>query len=133
MGGRMATVLSDAGECVVDASEGLGVGAADAERLTGWTLKPEGMCRGDICVPLREGMRRGDRILLPAFWRALGNPVVHDAREEVWVLGAGADERNAQLAGVTAPDFTLPDLAGTPHTLSALRGKKVLLCTWASW
>ena len=28
---------------------------------------------------------------------------------------------------------TLPDLTGTPHTLSALRGKKVFLCTWASW
>jgi peroxiredoxin len=32
-----------------------------------------------------------------------------------------------------SPDFTLPDLAGVPHTLSALRGKKVFLCTWASW
>ena len=32
-----------------------------------------------------------------------------------------------------APDFTLPDLAGMPHTLSELRGKKVFLCTWASW
>jgi peroxiredoxin len=32
-----------------------------------------------------------------------------------------------------APDFTLPDLAGTPHTLSSLRGKQVFLCTWASW
>jgi peroxiredoxin len=34
---------------------------------------------------------------------------------------------------LTAPDFTLPDLAGKPHTLSHLRGKKVLLVTWASW
>ena len=32
-----------------------------------------------------------------------------------------------------APDFTLPDLAGTQHTLSSLRGRKVLLATWASW
>ncbi len=54
-------------------------------------------------------------------------------RGETWVLGAGAQQRNDALAGLTAPDFTLPDLAGTPHTLSALRGKKVFLCTWASW
>jgi peroxiredoxin len=32
-----------------------------------------------------------------------------------------------------APDFTLPDLSGTPRRLSDLRGKKVLLVTWASW
>ena len=118
---------------VVGATDGLCVSAADAERATGWTLKPEGMCRGEVCVPLREGMRRDGFVLLPAFWRALGNPVVHDERREVWALGAGADERNAVLAGLAAPDFTLPDLDGKPHTLSALRGKKVFLCTWASW
>jgi thiol-disulfide isomerase/thioredoxin len=32
-----------------------------------------------------------------------------------------------------AADFTLPDLAGTSHTLSKLRGKVVLLDFWASW
>jgi len=129
----MATILSDAGECVVDATGGLCVSPADAERATGWTLKPEGMCRGDICVPLREGMRRYGGVDLAAFWHTLGNPVVHDEHEEIWVLGAGADERNAQLAGLEAPDFSLPDLDGTLHTLSELRGKKVFLCTWASW
>jgi hypothetical protein len=129
----MATILSDAGEAVVDASDGLCVSAADAERATGWTLKPEGMCRGELCVPLRGEMRRGGRIDLAAFWRALGGPVVHDARRQVWALGAGADERNAALAGLDAPDFTLPDIEGALHTLSALRGKKVFLCTWASW
>ena len=60
-GGSMATILSDAGEILVDASNGLCVSAADAERATGWTLKPEGMCRGDICVPLRGEMRRDGR------------------------------------------------------------------------
>ena len=74
-----------------------------------------------------------NRIDLETFWRALGNPVVHDERQEVWVLGAGADERNAALAGEQAPDFSLPDLAGKPHRLSDLRGKKVFLSTWASW
>ena len=32
-----------------------------------------------------------------------------------------------------APNFTLPDLNGKPHTLADFRGKKVLLVTWASW
>ncbi len=129
----MAIVLSDTGENPVTASNGLCVSATDAERVTGWELKPEGMCRGDICVPLRDNMLRGDRIDLAAFWRALGNPVVHDDAGEVWVLGAGAEERNAALAGEQAPDFALPDLAGVSHRLSGLRGNKVFLSTWASW
>jgi hypothetical protein len=126
----MATVLSDQGETTVTATNGLWLSADDAERATGWVLKPEGMCRDDVCVPLpvREG-----RVDAASFWRLLDRPVVSDAAGETWVLGAGAEQRNAALAGLMAPDFTLPDLAGTPHTLSALRGKKVFLCTWASW
>ena len=104
--------------------------AEDAERATGWTLKPEGMCRDDLCVPTPL---QDDRVDVAAFWRKLGCPVVNDAAGETWVLGAGAQQRNDALAGLTAPDFTLPDLAGVPRTLSALRGQKVFLCTWASW
>ena len=48
-------------------------------------------------------------------------------------LGAPADERNAALEGLRAPDFTLPDIDGKPRRLSELRGKKVFLATWASW
>ncbi len=33
--------------------------------------------------------------------------------------------------GTKAPDFTLPDQNGKPHTLSAYRGKKVLLYFYA--
>jgi hypothetical protein len=126
----MATVLSDRGEQTVAATDGLWLSAEDAESATGWTLKPEGMCRDDLCVPMPV---RDGRIDVAAFWTRLGQPVVHDAARETWVLGAGAEQRNQALAGLIAPDFTLPDLAGVPHTLSALRGKKVFLCTWASW
>ena len=126
----MAIVLSETGEASVTATEGLWLDAADAGRVTGWTLKPEGMCRDDVCVPIAVHDARVD---IGAFWQLLGRPVVHDATRQVWALGAGADQRNAALSGLTAPDFTLPDLAGTPHTLSALRGSKVFLATWASW
>ena len=73
------------------------------------------------------------RVDVEAFWRRLGNPVLSADDRETWLLGVGAGDRNAALAGLMAPDFTLPDLSGTPRTLSALRGKKVLLVTWASW
>jgi len=126
----MAIVLSETGETSVAAADGLWLSAADAERVTGWTLKPEGMCQDDVCVPIAA---RDGRVDISAFWHLLGRPVVHDATRQVWALGAGADQRNAALSGLMAPDFTLPDLAGAPHTLSALRGNKVFLCTWASW
>jgi thiol-disulfide isomerase/thioredoxin len=40
---------------------------------------------------------------------------------------APAASAPATPAGDPAPDFTLPDLDGKPHTLSALRGKTVVL------
>jgi tetratricopeptide (TPR) repeat protein len=36
------------------------------------------------------------------------------------------------LSPVSAPEFSLADLSGTTHTLSALRGKSVLLCFWST-
>ena len=129
----MTTILTESGELSVDTANGLWLAAADAARVTGWTLKPEGMCRDDQCVPLPPATVGAGRVDVEAFWRRLGNPVLSAAEGQTWVLGAGPEARNAALAGVMAPDFTLSDLSGTPRTLSALRGKKVLLVTWASW
>ena len=129
----MPIVLSETGENTVAATNELWLSADDALRVTGWTLKPEGMCQAELCVPLPVGTVGEGHVDVAGFWRSLNRPVVHDAANETWVLGAGADERNAALAGLMAPDFTLPDLAGTAHTLSSLRGNKVFLSTWASW
>jgi hypothetical protein len=131
----MAVVLSDAGSVTVTPSgatgESLWLSAADAERATGWTLKPEGMCRDELCVPLPGDAVRADTVDVAAFWRKLGNPVLHDDAREAWVLGTGP--QGGSLASLEAPDFVLPDLAGTPHRLSELRGRKVFLVSWAPW
>jgi hypothetical protein len=129
----MGAILTDRGEFTVAARDGLFVSPADAETVTGWTLKPEGMCRDDLCVPLAGDARRDDAVDLAAFWRTLGHPVLADQPGSVWVLGTAAESRASTLAGLEAPDFTLPDLAGVPHRLSDLRGKNVFLTTWASW
>ena len=129
----MTTILTDSGEFTVDATDGLWLSATDAARVTGWVLKPEGMCRDEQCVPLPSTAIGAGRVNVEAFWRRLGNPVLRADDRETWVLGIGAGDRNAALAGLRAPDFTLPDLSGTPRTLSDLRGKKVLLVTWATW
>ena len=129
----MTTILTESEEFTVDTANGLWLSAADAARVTGFRLKPEGMCRDDQCVPLPSSAVAPGRVDVEAFWRRLGHPVVCASDRRTWVLGAGADARNAALAGLLAPDFTLPDLSGRPRTLSDLRGKKVLLVTWASW
>lgn len=64
---------------------------------------------------------------------AEGRPVALDLDERVAWIGVSAETRARQLASLEAPDFTLPDLEGRPHSLSAHRGKKVLLVAYASW
>ena len=129
----MTKILTPTAEHEVAAHDGLWMSPADAEKATGWTLKPEGMCRADACVPLPASALRPNEIDVAAFWRKLGGPAISSDAKGVWALGAPAEERNAALEGLEAPDFTLPDLDGRPRKLSELRGKKVLLATWASW
>jgi len=129
----MTTILTPTAEHKVSAHDGLWMSAADAAKLTGWTLKPEGMCRDERCVSLPAAAAKGNDVDVEAFWQKLGGPVIASQDGDVWALGAPADERNAALEGLQAPDFTLPDIDGTPRSLSQLRGKKVFLATWASW
>jgi hypothetical protein len=137
----MVTLLTDAGEFAVDGAEAstttLWCPARDAEAATGWVARPEGLCRGSVCVPLPAGREREfadrGRIDLAALWRHLGQPAVCSDRGDAWVLGQSARARAAALASLEAPDFALPDPAGRVHRLSDHRGKKVLLVTWASW
>ena len=136
----MATILSDQGEIEITAatSDGdrLWLAKVELEDATGWALKPEGFCRGEICVPLPAGREdefvRDDQADAAALWRHTGGPVLHDGHG-TWVLGTAASERTQRLTSLEAPDFTLSDLEGNSHTLSHHRGKKVFLATWASW
>ena len=85
----MAEILADWGEFSAPAENGLRVSPADAERISGWILKPEGMCRDELCVPLPADARRDGKIDLAAFWQTLGHPVLSDKPGNVWVLGTG--------------------------------------------
>jgi len=129
----MTVVLTPTAEYKVSTRDGLWMSAVDAEKVTGWTLKPEGMCRDERCVPLPAAAVKGTEVDVEAFWQKLGGPVIASHEGDAWALGTPADERNAALEGLQAPDFTLPDVDGKPRTLSELRGKKVFLATWASW
>jgi len=110
--------------------------SADALRTAlGWELKPQGLCKDERCIPLRgrKDLATDAGVDLAAVAELLSRPLALDLDERVACLGASAVERSAQLASLQAPDFTLPDLNGTRHSLSDYRGKKVLLVAYASW
>jgi redoxin len=88
-----------------------------------------------MCIPIADvaALLRDGAIELGGLARALDRPLALDVAERAACLGASARERAEALASQSAPDFTLPDLDGRPHTLSSYRGKKILLVAWASW
>ena len=125
---------------VVDGDE-LWLRPADLPAATGWEIKPEGVCRGEACLPLTDSLAShllrehgGERWFnLTAFARHAGQPVAAERTERVWSLGAPAYERQRRASSEVAPAFTLPDFEGKPHSLADYAGKKVFLLTWASW
>jgi len=121
-----------------DATGGkLWLSADDLKRVSGWEYKPQGFCKGDICVPVPDARKSefvdGDRYNLAALANLLGQPVVADEEHRAWCFGEAASERKRILTSLDAPDFTLPDLDGKMHSLSDYRGKKVFVVSWASW
>ncbi len=135
----MITILTETSQTEVDAPAGaaLWLNAGDAERATGWSLKPEGLCRGEVCIPVpRDGGDEfvdGSRVNLSAFADRMGSPCVGSDAGDVWFMGEGAATRNEAMRSLAAPEFTLPDFDGKPHSLSDFRRMRVLLITWASW
>ena len=109
---------------------------ADLPRLTGWESKPQGLCCGQVCIPMRarRSVARGLRAVnLSAFARLRGAPVTRDSSGAAWAFGSVVADRGEASASLEAPDFTLPDLNGERHSLSDYRGRKVVLLSWASW
>ena len=107
----------------------------DLARATGWALRPEGLCRDNVCVPLRDeqAVVVDDAIDLRAFGAVLGRPVAVEPDVGLAVLGEAPAPLGTRLAALEAPSFTLPDLDGHPVSLDDFAGRKRLLIAWASW
>lgn len=108
------------------------VPVGEFERGTGWEIKPEGACRGELCVPLADGVVADGAVDVLAAAEQLRMPVVHDATHGVIALGP-AVLTGRQLETAVAPEIVLPDLEGREFALSSLRGQKVLLVAWAPY
>jgi hypothetical protein len=106
----------------------------DFAARTGWSVKPEGACKAEICVPLADDVRARDgRLDVGALAPHLGMPIVRHDEADLWALGPETAVTGRALTTAVAPDLTLPDASGTPFTLSSLRGQKVVMVAWASW
>lgn len=107
-------------------TETLDISPEAFEAGTGWQIKPEGACKGEICVPLPDGYsaeHAADR---------LGMAVVRDDATDLTALGPESLNGRA-LVTAEAPDLVLPDLDGNEFHLASLRGKKVVVVAWAPY
>jgi hypothetical protein len=105
------------------------VSAEELERVTGWHLTTDGLCREDRCIPFSAP--DAGAIDLVAAATALGRPLVRDERHGLFAFGA--EYGGHALTSAAAPDLVLPDVDGRMFSLASLRGRKVLLVAWASW
>lgn len=101
------------------------------ETATGWELKPEGACKGEVCIPLTDAPE-GSTVDVSALAPQLGLAMVHDTDNGLWALGPETLGGRA-LATAAAPELTLPDLDGNDFSLSSLRGQKVLIVAWSPY
>ncbi len=102
------------------------------EAGTGWELKPEGACRGDVCIPLSDRQSDNDTVDVASLAQQMGLPLVHDEALGVWSLGPWSGNERT-LVSAQAPELELPDVDGNRFRLSSLRGQKVLLIAWAPY
>ena len=122
-----------------DATGALWVRMDELPRATGWQMKPEGACLGELCVPLPTNKREewiadaDDWVWFcySEFADTIGQKYVRDG--DVWSRGSVPGVRSVGLESAIAPDFEVAERNGNKLRLSDLRGHKVVLFTWSSW
>src|ERR1035438_43057 len=103
----------------------------DLTSINEFEVKPQGACRGDVCIPLSKNLKQGEWFHLTGFARQIHQSYVADSG--VWSFGEIPVVRGEFLSSRIAPDFAVPDRKGKIVHLSDFRGKKALIVTWASW
>jgi hypothetical protein len=103
--------------------------------ITGWQLKPEGLCIDQTCVAVRDtkSLTNQTQIDLVEFARITNQNIVVDQERKIAALGEHADTRSEAMATLDAPDFTLPDIHGKQVSFSDFNRRKRLLLAWSSW
>jgi hypothetical protein len=109
----------------------LAVDPADFAARTGWEAKPQGLCKGEACVPAPGAVRDDGRLDVEVVARRLGMPLVHDEARGLWAVGP--ESGGHALTTAQLPELSLPDRSGEAFHFSSLVGRKAIIVAWASW
>jgi len=128
-GDRIVEVLGDA------RPDSVLLDPAMLEPAVGWTLRPEGLCRGNVCVQVQDpdALHVDGAISLRAVADSLRRPYAMSADPAVAVLGESSEALDPSLLDHRAPAFTLPDVNGNDVSLEDFAGRKRMLLAWSSW
>lgn len=107
------------------------VSRQEFETGTGWELKPEGACKGDVCIPLTDPPT-GETVDVSSLAAQMGLALVADESSGISALGPEA-VGGRTLVSAKAPELRLPDLDGNQFELSSLLGQKVLMVAWSPY
>lgn len=124
-------VMFDDRESEVDAAvDGttVHVDPAAIHAATGWELKPQGLCRGEVCLPAQLTAP----VELAALAAALHRPVAVEVLADRVVAAFGAAAGATVQPGDRAPDLSLPDVTGAPTAVTRT-GRKTALVAWSTW
>ncbi len=120
--------------------DALWIRADELKVATGFELKESGACYDplNICIPLlEEGFTQtlSDHkwLNISKLSQRLEQACISNDDHTVWSLGLLPEARKAMLTSSIAPDFEIVDINGEIVRLSELKGKKVLIVTWATW
>ncbi len=101
------------------------------EAGTGWSPKPQGLCRGEVCVPAPGALLANGTVDVETAASRLNMPIVHDATHGVWSLGPASGGRALPTAVAANP--TLIDRQGKPFAMSSMKGRRTIMVAWSTW
>lgn len=121
----MTLTLLDGGTVPAD---GLLLSAAALHEVTGWELKPQGLCQGDTCVPASLA----EPVSLAEVAALLGRPLAHHDLGDQVVAVLGEPAGTTVAVGGSAPPLVLPDVDGVPVPVGGA-GRKTAVVAWSTW
>lgn len=124
----MTITVLDGDRTTTVESDGLLLTADAVLHATGWELKPEGLCRGDACLP---GSLTAPVSLLDIA-AALRRPLAVESLPEQTVAVLGEPGGQTVQTGSQAPAMTLPDVDGNDVQVTRT-GAKTALVAWSTW
>jgi hypothetical protein len=124
----MALTLLTGDRVVTVESDGLLLSVAALLEATGWELKPQGLCQGEVCVPARLEAP----VDLADVAALLGRPFAHEPVGDGVVAVLGEPAGVVTTAGAAAPPLSLPDVDGAPVQVGGT-GRKTAVVAFSTW